>query len=69
MAVQARSEAVDESDCVKVQTAELNFERLLPRANSHRTGPHTLVHADEQRALRVELVFRHFLAMAPMDTA
>ena len=38
MAVQARSEAVNESDCVKVQTAELNFERLLPSANSHRTG-------------------------------
>ena len=38
MAVQARSEAVDESDCVKGQTAEFSFERLLPRANSHRTG-------------------------------
>lgn len=70
MAVQARSEAVDESDCVKGQTAEFYFERLLPRANCHRTGAvaDTLGHADEQRAFRVQLVFRHFLAMAPMNT-
>lgn len=38
MTVHARSEAVDESDCVKVQTAELYFERLLPSANNLRTG-------------------------------